>query len=63
MGAIARFFGFVRPRRRTVSLIRSRGPEPERIRRLDEDAAADVARVRQDEKYFDRDTPANEDER
>jgi hypothetical protein len=61
MGAIARFFEFVRPRR-PVSLIRSRGPEPERIRRLDEDAAEDVARVRQDEKYFDRDTPANEDE-
>jgi hypothetical protein len=61
MGAIARFFGFARPRRMT-SLIRLRGPESERIRERDKRAAADVARVRQDEKYFGRDAPANEDE-
>jgi hypothetical protein len=61
MGVIARFLGFARPRR-MVSLIRPRGPEPERIRRVERDAAADVERVRSDEKYFDRDAPGGEDE-
>jgi hypothetical protein len=61
MGAIARFFGFANPRRMT-SLIRFRGPVSERIREREENAAADVARIRQDEKYFGRDAPAKEDE-
>ena len=61
MGAIARFFAPFHPRR-MVSLVRTRGPESARQREIEQDAADDVAAVRQDEKYFGRDAPANEDE-
>jgi hypothetical protein len=61
MGIISRFFGPFRPRR-LVSLVRSRGPESVRQQEVQRDAAADVARIRQDDKYFDPRAPANEDE-
>lgn len=61
MGIIAQFFAPFHPRR-MVSLVRTRGPESAHRRELEQDAAADVAAVRRDEKYFDRDAPANEDE-
>jgi hypothetical protein len=61
MGIIARFLAPFHPRR-MVSLVRTRGPESARWRKIQQDAAADVAAIRQDEKYFGRDAPANEDE-
>lgn len=61
MGIIARFLApFYR--RQMASLVRGRGPESARQRKVEQEAAADVEAVRQDEKYFDRDAPANEDE-
>ena len=61
MGIIARFFDPFRPRR-NVSLVRTVGPESERDREIQQEAAADVAAVEQDDKFFGRDAPANEDE-
>ena len=58
---IARFLGpFYR--RRTDSLVRTRGPESARQAEVEKDAAADVAAIEQDDKYFSPDAPANEDE-
>jgi hypothetical protein len=61
MAFIARFF---RPffRRRSDSLIRTRGPESLHQQEIEEDAAADVATVEQDDRYFPPDAPANDDE-
>ncbi len=43
------------------SLIRLRYEDPD-LEPTEEAAAADVARVEQDDKYFGRDAPANQDE-
>ncbi len=43
------------------SLIRLRYKDPD-LEPTEEAAAADVARVEQDDKYFGRDAPANQDE-
>ena len=60
MGIIARFFEpFYR---RNVSLVRTSGSESEHDREIKEAAAADVAEVEQDDKYFGPDEPADEDE-
>lgn len=63
MGAIARFFQPFHPRR-VVSLAHDRGPNPgsARDQEIERDAAADVAEIEQDDKYFAPDTPAEEDE-
>jgi len=61
MGIIARFFDPFRTRR-NVSLVRTVGPESERDREIQQEAAADVAAVEQDDKFFGQDAPANEDE-
>lgn len=61
MGIIAQFFAPFHPRRIT-SLVRTRDPESERQRETEQDAAADVAAVQQDDKYFGTDRPADQDE-
>jgi hypothetical protein len=61
MGAIARFFEPFHPRR-MVSLIRVRGSGSARQQEIEREAAADVAAVEQDDKYFSPDAPANQDE-
>ena len=61
MGIIARFLEPFR-HRQNVSLVRTRGSESERDREIKEAAAADVAEVEQDDKYFGPDEPADEDE-
>jgi hypothetical protein len=43
------------------SLVRVNEESP-KLQRIEEAAAEDVARVREDDKYFDRDAPANQDE-
>jgi hypothetical protein len=43
------------------SLVRRNVESPE-LSEVEQAAAADVARVREDDKYFDRDAPANQDE-
>ncbi len=48
--------------RRMVSLVLSRGSRSARLRRVQQEAAADVAEVQQDDKYFGPDAPAGEDE-
>ncbi len=48
--------------RRMVSLVLSRGTRSARLRRIQQEAAADVEEVEQDDKYFGRDAPANQDE-
>lgn len=44
------------------SLIEHPGPDSPRIAEIKEEAAEDVARVEQDDKYFSEDSPANEDD-
>ncbi len=61
MGAIARFFEPFHPRR-MVSLVRARGSGSTRQQEIEREAAADVAAVEQDDKYFSPDAPANQDE-
>jgi hypothetical protein len=61
MGIIAQFLAPFHPRRIT-SLVRTRGPESERQRETEQDAAADVAAVQQDDKYFGTDRPADQEE-
>ena len=61
MGIIARFLEPFRPRR-NVSLVRTRGSESARDREIKEEAAANVAEVEQDDKFFEPDPPADEDE-
>jgi hypothetical protein len=36
--------------------------ESPKLRQVEEAAAEDVARIQEDDKYFDRDAPANQDE-
>jgi len=61
MGILAQFLGPFHPRR-MVSLIRTRGPGTARQRQVEQDAAADVAAIEQDDKYFSPDAPANQDD-
>jgi len=61
MGIIARFFAPFHPRRIT-SLISSRGPLSPKEQKIQRDAADDVARIEQDDKYFGPDAPADSDE-
>jgi hypothetical protein len=49
--------GIGRPR----SLLAKPGRDSRRIAEIKRAAAADVARVEEDDKYFDRDAPGNED--
>jgi hypothetical protein len=50
-------------RRRKVNLLRDRGTGRfERDRRIQQEAAAEVAEVEQDDKYFGKNAPANEDD-
>ena len=61
MGKIARFFEYFHPRR-MVSLVRTRAPEDLYRTQTQRRAAADVERIEEDDKYFDRHSPANGDE-
>jgi hypothetical protein len=66
LGSIARFFDSLQ-RRRRVSLVRTRDPEdphPEDpyVAQTQRQAAADVERIEQDDKYFGHHPPANEDD-
>ena len=61
MGIIAQFIDPFR-RRRNVSLVRTRGEESARDREIKEEAAADVAAIEEDDKFFGPDAPANQDE-
>jgi hypothetical protein len=50
-------------RRRQVSLLRDRGTGRfKRDRRIQQEAAAEVAEVERDDQYFGKNAPANEDE-
>jgi hypothetical protein len=44
------------------SLVENAGQDSPRLEEIKEEAAEDVARVEQDDKYFSKDSPANEDE-
>jgi hypothetical protein len=59
MGAIARFFEPFHPRR-MVSLVRDRGTESPEQDEVKREAAADVAAVEQDDKYFSPDAPGDD---
>jgi hypothetical protein len=61
MGIIARFLDPFRSRG-NVSLVRTGGSESARDREIKEEAAADVAEIEQDDKFFGPDEPADEDE-
>jgi hypothetical protein len=61
MGIIARFLDPFRPRG-NVSLVRTVGTDSERDEEIKREAAADVAEVEEDDKYFKPDPPADEDE-
>ena len=61
MGIIARFLDPFRPRR-NVSLVRTVGTESAHDQQIKREAAADVAAVEEDDKYFEPDPPADEDE-
>jgi hypothetical protein len=60
MGFIAQLLAPFHPRRIT-SLVQTRGPESPKRHKVEEDAAADVERIEQDDKYFGQDPPANDD--
>jgi hypothetical protein len=61
MGAIARFFAPFRQRGK-VNLVQDRGTGTAQQQEREREAAAEVDRVEQDDKYFGRNEPANEDE-
>jgi len=61
MGAIARFFAPFR-RNQEVSLRYDRGTGTPQQQEMERDAARDVARVEEDDKYFGEDAPASQDE-
>jgi hypothetical protein len=61
MGAIARFFMPFRQRGR-VNLVYDRGTGTAEQEGIAREAEAEVVRVEQDDKYFGRDTPADQDE-
>ncbi len=50
-----------RHRKGSRSLVQINEESP-KLQQVEEAAAEDVARVREDEKYFDKDAPANQDE-
>lgn len=50
-----------RGKRDERSLIRINSESP-RLAKVEEAAAEDVARVEQDDKYFEKDSPANDDD-
>ncbi len=61
MGAIARFFAPFRQNRK-VSLVHDRGTGTEQQEEMEREAAADVAAIEEDDKYFGRNAPASQDE-
>jgi hypothetical protein len=61
MGAIARFFAPFRQRGK-VNLVQDRGTGTPEQQEMEREAEAEIARVEEDDKYFGRDTPANQDE-
>lgn len=61
MRIISRCLGLFH-RRRIRPLVRTRGPDSARLREIEEEAAADVAALRQDDEHFGKDAPANQDE-
>jgi hypothetical protein len=61
MGAIARFFAPFRQRGK-VNLVHDRGTGTAQQQEREREAAAEVELIEQDDKYFGRDSPANEDE-
>jgi hypothetical protein len=61
MGAIAQFFAPFHPRR-VVSLVRDRGTDSPTDEEIKREAAAEVERVEQDDKYFAPETPADRDD-
>jgi hypothetical protein len=61
MGAIARFFEPFH-RHPKVSLIQTRGTDSAEDEEIKREAAADVERIEQDDKYFAPETPADRDE-
>ena len=61
MGAIARFFAPFRQREK-VNLVQDRGTGTAQQQEREQEAAADVERIEQDDKYFGGDSPANQDE-
>jgi hypothetical protein len=61
MGAIARFFAPFHQKRK-VSLRYDRGTGTPEQQEREWDAARDVAKVEEDDKYFGEDSPANQDE-
>ena len=61
MGAIARFFAPFR-KNQPVSLRYDRGTGTPQQQEMEWDAARDVERVEEDDKYFGEDSPANQDE-
>lgn len=60
--SIRSWFGFGRSkgRRRDRNLLRRQRDDP-RLRRLQRAAAADVAKVLENDKYFDPDSPGNQE--
>lgn len=58
MGILS-WLGFRRPGR--LRLVRS-GPDKPRIEEIKTAAAEDVARVEEDDKYFDPDSPGNQED-
>lgn len=60
MGFLARFLAPFHPRRIT-SLVQTRGPESPERHKVEEDAAADVERIEQDDKYFHADESPDDD--
>jgi len=50
------------PDRRGSLVISRRKARPKHLEEIKRAAAADVARVEEDDKYFGRDAPANQDE-
>lgn len=49
-------------RRRRTSLLRDRGTRSGRLRRIQDEAAAEVAKIEKDDQFPPPDAPANEDE-
>jgi hypothetical protein len=61
MGAIARFFAPFRQRGK-VNLVHDRGTGTAQQQGIEREAEAEVERIEQDDKYFGRDAPADQDE-
>jgi hypothetical protein len=61
MGAIARFFAPFRQRGK-VNLVHDRGTGTAEQEEIGREAEAEIERIEEDDKYFGRDAPANQDE-